>query len=99
MDVGTCQGRYQAHPFVANGFVVYADILPPILLVVKLQSLALSCGNEFVRGVTWEASQLAPAIFLEETDIFMLELHGLLHVVLQALHRIFPNLQQVIESY
>jgi hypothetical protein len=63
MDVAKCQCTYRAHPFVAIGFVVYAGTLSPILLVVKLKSRAISCGNEFIRGIMWEASQLAPAIF------------------------------------
>jgi hypothetical protein len=78
-------------PLVAIGLVVDANSLPPVFLIIQFESRAISSGDEFCWGVARQASQLAPGILLEEKNIFIFKLHGLLGTIFRTLYRVFPT--------
>jgi hypothetical protein len=62
--------------------MIHIYALPPLLLVVELESrAAVSCGNELLRSFAWEVLQLARAILFEEAAILIFELNSLICVI------------------
>ncbi len=52
--------------------LVYADTLPTILLVVKLEGRAVSRRDECIGRRSWKATEVATPIHFEECDVFIL---------------------------
>ncbi len=61
--------------------MIHTDAFPPILLVVQFECGSVGRSDETHGCIPWEASELATAIFLEEQNIFVLELNSLFGVI------------------
>jgi hypothetical protein len=86
-------------PPLAVGFVVDTYSFPPILLIIQLQSGAVSHQNEICSSVAWEAAELATSVLFEEGHILIFELHCLLGFIPGTLDSLFSYPKEIIECY